>query len=223
MIHASGRVKVVIHIVSEHRFGSLALCLYLHVLHLVVLETILFIGIHNVIELLSFFLDVVNLASISLEYALVTVSNVLLKLGSLVIEFVPAAIFDPFPSLVHGIDHVDLLGLESIHLFNEGLLSSEILDSFVGSLLFGLQLKNSRLEKLLLCEHLFLFVNRLHHVSLGLAANHRETRLHKFVLITITHGAPWRKHVASSRLVEGIHFWGVHHGSLIESRHLLSL
>ena len=76
---------------------------------------------------------------------------------------------------MHGINHVDFLCLGLIHFLYERLFSSEIFDSFIGSLLLGLQLENSGIKKLLLCEHFFLLVNRLHHVSLGLAVDDRET------------------------------------------------
>ena len=96
LIHASGRIEIVIHLVSENRFGSHALILYLLVLHLVHLDTILFIGVHDVIKSLPLFLDGVNLASVSLEHVLVAVSNIPLELGSLIIKFAPAVIFNPF-------------------------------------------------------------------------------------------------------------------------------
>jgi hypothetical protein len=99
------------------------------------------------------------------------VSNILLQLSSLIIEFVPAVVFNPLTGEMHGIHHVYFFLLIGVDFLHEGLFSGKVLDSLVGSLFFYLEFKDSCIEELLLCEYLFLLINRLHHVSCGLTAN----------------------------------------------------
>ena len=146
----------------------MTIILNLLVLHLVNLNVISLLPVYNFIKAFPLHLYLIDLGPVSLKDTLVTRSNVLLLLGSLVIELRSAVVLNPLPGQVHGVAHVDLIFFHLVHFLHETLLTSKVLDSLVRSFLLFFQLHDSCLQKLLMGLHLLLLVNSFHHVCLSL-------------------------------------------------------
>lgn len=172
LVHAGIGGEVVIHVVSEYRLCSLALFLYLLVLLFILIHCHSLVNVDHVIYLLSFTFNLGYLTSISLEYGHLAVINVPFLVVASFCELGSAGIFYPFPCDIHCVDHIEFFILLVIDIRNKTLSSSQVLDAFIGQFFFFLELHDPGGKKLMLCEHLLLFVNRFHHVRGCLAADH---------------------------------------------------
>ena len=164
--------EVTIHVVPIYTLSSLVRHFNFKVLLPVIFNGFHSILINDLLELLGLLLNLSYLGSISIKHIVVALIDVASKRGPLLIELLPACVFDPFLRHVHRVDHFKLLLLLLIDLSHKLGPSLEILDPLGRELLLLLELHDPRVKLLLLIEHLLLLINCLHHVCLCLGPNH---------------------------------------------------